>query len=123
MNRDLLKLYSDYLLGAFGHTTATGLSAMADGEVSHDKVTCFLSEKGSRLAGAVALGKAIGARDRREADQEEEKEGVLVVDDTIEEKPYTELQSELICWHYDHSKGRNLKGINLLSVLYRVGEI
>ena len=44
---------------------------------------------------------------------EDEDLGVLIIDDTIEEKPYTD-ESELICWHYDHSKGRNVKGINLL---------
>jgi hypothetical protein len=47
---------------------------------------------------------------------EDEGSGVLIIDDTIEEKPYTD-ESELICWHYDHSKGRNVKGINLLSTL------
>lgn len=52
---------------------------------------------------------------------EDEASGVLIIDDTIEEKPYTD-ESELVCWHYDHSKGRNVKGINLLSTLYRVGE-
>lgn len=46
MNKDLLELYSDYLLlSAFSHTTATGLSAMTEGVVSHDKVTRFLSQK------------------------------------------------------------------------------
>ena len=24
----------------------------------------------------------------------------------------------LICWHWDHSKGRNVKGIDLLSAFY-----
>lgn len=28
MNRDLLELYTDYLLSAFSYTTATGLSAI-----------------------------------------------------------------------------------------------
>ncbi len=47
----------------------------------------------------------------------------LIIDETIEEKPYTD-ESELLCWHYDHSKGRNVKkGINLLSTLYRVGGV
>jgi hypothetical protein len=39
--------------------------------------------------------------------------------DTIEEKLYTH-ESELLCWHYDHSKGRSVKGINLISALYHV---
>ncbi len=38
-----LDLYTDYLLSTFGAATATGLSAMLQGEVSHDKVTRFLS--------------------------------------------------------------------------------
>ncbi len=37
MNKDLLELYSDYLLSAFSHVTATGLSAMTGGTVSHNK--------------------------------------------------------------------------------------
>ena len=52
---------------------------------------------------------------------EGEEEGVLIIDDTMEEKPYTD-ESELIRWHYDHSKGRTVKGINPLSTLYRVGD-
>ena len=43
MDKHLLELYSDYLLSSFGETTATGLSALVDGAVSHDQVTRFLS--------------------------------------------------------------------------------
>ena len=32
-------LYTDYLLSTFGETTATGLSAMVEGAVSHDQIT------------------------------------------------------------------------------------
>jgi hypothetical protein len=46
----------------------------------------------------------------------------LVIDDTIEEKPYTD-ESELVCWHYDHSKGRSVKGLNLISALYQAGDV
>ena len=45
MNKNLLELYSDYLLSSLGPTTATGLSTLLDGEVSHDQVTRFLSEE------------------------------------------------------------------------------
>ena len=50
MDKQLLDLYSDYLLSSFSVTTATGLSSLVDGEVSHDKVTRFLSREdfGSR---------------------------------------------------------------------------
>lgn len=37
-NGKLLDLYSDYLISAFGQTTATGLSSLLDGEVSHDQM-------------------------------------------------------------------------------------
>ena len=43
MDKNLLDLYSDYLLSSFGATTATGLSSVLDGQVSHDQVTRFLS--------------------------------------------------------------------------------
>lgn len=43
MTKPDLDLYTDYLLSTFGTTTATGLSAMIEGEVSHDQITRFLS--------------------------------------------------------------------------------
>ena len=113
MNRELLELYSDYLLSAFSHTTATGLSAMTAGAVSHDRITRFLAHEEMDSRALWSLVKPL-------VRQVEGDEGVLVIDDTIEEKPYTD-ESELICWHYDHSKGRSVKGINLISALYQVG--
>ena len=38
----VLELYTDYLIASFGKTTATGLSEILDGEISHDKITRFL---------------------------------------------------------------------------------
>ena len=49
--------------------------------------------------------------------QIQSEEAVLIIDDSIEEKLYTD-ESELICWHWDHSLGRNVKGVNFLSCLY-----
>ncbi len=115
MNTDLLELYSDYLLSSFSHTTATGLSRLTGGVVSHDKVTRFLSEKELSSPELWRLVKPLV----REI--EDEQSGVLVIDDTIEENPYTD-ESELVCWHYEHSKGRNVKSINLISALYQVGD-
>lgn len=47
MTKPDLDLYTDYLLSKFGATTAAGLSAMIEGEVSHDQVTRFLSAQQS----------------------------------------------------------------------------
>src|SRR4051812_38508441 len=87
----------------FGHTTATGLSKMTGEALSHDKVTRFLSEN---ELDSPKLWRLVKPLVRQLED--EGSSGVLIIDDTIEEKPYTD-ESELICWHYDHSKGRNIK--------------
>lgn len=89
---------------------------MTNGAISHDKITRFLTERELDSPALWRLVKPLV----REFEGDEEG-GVLIVDDTIEEKPYTD-ESELICWHYYHSQGRTVKGINLLSALYRVGD-
>ena len=42
MNKELLDIYTDYLISQNHYATATGLSSMMNGEISHDKVTRFL---------------------------------------------------------------------------------
>ncbi|MCX7739699.1 MULTISPECIES: hypothetical protein [Thermaceae] len=42
MNPQPLDLYTDYLLSSFGAATATGLSRMVDGAISHDQITRML---------------------------------------------------------------------------------
>ena len=49
--------------------------------------------------------------------QIETEEGCLIIDDTIIEKQWTD-ENEIVCWHYDHSKGRNVKGFNIINLLY-----
>ena len=80
MNKELLDLYSDYLISSFSYTTATGLSGVLEGGVSHDKVTRFLSNE---ELDAKTLWKSVKALVRKY----EREEGVLVVDDTIIEEP------------------------------------
>ena len=110
MNKELLDFYTDYLITSTSQTTATGLSKLLPDRISHDKITRFLSSEDYTSKQLWKLVKPI----IREVSMEE---GVLVFDDSISEKPYTE-ESELVCWHYDHSKGRSVKGINLLTGLY-----
>ena len=45
MDKKLLDIYSDYLIAQNQYATATGLSALLDGEISHDKITRFLNSK------------------------------------------------------------------------------
>ena len=108
-NLRLLDLYTDYLLSSFGATTATGLSRLVP-EVSHDQITRFLSQ-------AALTDQDLWKLIKQEVRKIEAPDAVLIIDDSVEEKPYTD-ESELITWHYDHSQGRTVKGINLLSALY-----
>ena len=110
MKKADLDLYTDYLLSTFGAATATGLSAMVDGEVSHDQITRFLS-------GQDFTSKDLWQQVKSMVRSVQNSEGVLIFDDTIQEKEWT-AENELICWHYDHVSGRNVRGINLLNALY-----
>lgn len=115
MNQKQLDLYTDYLSVTFGYATATGLSRMLDGNVSHDAISRFLSE---REYTSRDLWKQVKSLVR----EVESEDGVLIIDDTVEEKPHMD-ENDLISWHYDHCQGRNVKGINLLNCLYHVKDI
>jgi hypothetical protein len=116
MNKaQLLDIYSDYLLSAFGQTTATGLSSVVNGSVSHDQVTRFLS-------GEVHTSADLWRVVKRFVRQIEGVEGVLILDDSIAEKPYTD-ENDIICWHYDHTSGGVVKGINFMTALYHHQDI
>ena len=110
MNSQLLEIYTDYLMSSYSYTTATGLSVLSEGEISHDKITRFLSSEDFTSAGLWTLIK-------RTVREIQGKDGVIIIDDTVEEKPSTD-ENEIICWHYDHSKGRSVKGVNIISALY-----
>jgi hypothetical protein len=110
IQKELLDLYTDYLLSSFSLTTATGLSTIVDQVYSHDQITRFLAKEEYRQKDYWCVIKPV-------LRQIEADDGLVIVDDTIEEKPYTD-QNEIVCWHYDHSQGRNVKGINLLNFVY-----
>jgi len=115
MDNKLLELYSDYLLSSFGATTATGLSALVEGSISHDQVTRFLS-------GEVYDSKTLWQQVKSTVRSIEDEDGVLIFDDTIQEKVHTD-ENALICWHFDHSENRMVKGINLLNCVYHAGGV
>ena len=110
MKKADLDLYTDYLLSTFGAATATGLSAMVEGDVSHDQITRFLSAQDY-------TSKDLWQQVKSTVRLIERDDGVLIFDDTIQEKAWTD-ESELMCWHFDHCSGRTVRGINLLNALY-----
>lgn len=116
MKKQDLELYTDYLISSFGSTTATGLSAMVDGAVSHDHVTRFLSNNTFTSKDLWLHVKPVV--------REVEKcgNGVLIFDDTIQEKAWTD-ENEIMCWHYDHCSGRTVRGLNILNALFHCGDV
>ena len=108
-------MYIDYLVTSFSYTTATGLSHLLDGDISHDQITRFLSHKQFSSAD---LWKNV----KKEVRDIESEDGVLIFDDTVQAKPYSS-ENELISWHFDHTVGRSVKGINLLNCIYHANEV
>lgn len=113
MNTPLLELYSDYLISSFSLVTATGLSSLLDNAVSHDRITRFLS-------GADYTSRDLWALVKPTVRAIEADDGLLVFDDTVEEKPHSD-ENEIIAWHFDHCQNRTVKGVNILSALYHAG--
>ena len=111
LDKNMLDIYSDYLICSFGYTTATGLSRAVDGVFAHDKVTRFLS---ARKYDSKTLWKVV----KKNVRETESEQGVILFDDTIIEKQYTD-ENDIIAWHWDHSKGRSVKGVNMLSCIYQ----
>jgi len=107
---ELLDLYSDYLLSSFTLVTATGLSRLLDDGYSHDQISRFLGQK-------LFTQKDFWKMVKKLIRKIEDDAGVLLIDDTIEEKPHT-TENDIICWHWDHSKNRSVKGINILNFVY-----
>lgn len=115
MKKSLLDLYTDYLISSFGPTTATGLERLLEGELSHDQVTRFLASAPKTSADLWRQAKPL-------LRQIENPQGVLIIDDSIEEKPYSD-ENELICWHWDHSQERHVKGIQFLTAFYATAQL
>jgi hypothetical protein len=116
MKKHLCDIYTDYLICQNKHATATGLSNLLPDDISHDKITRFLN--GDSLD-SKDLWLYIKSDVRR---HETASGGVLILDDTIEEKPYTD-ENEIMCWHHCHTKKRHIKGVNILSCLVRYGDM
>ena len=112
---NLLDLYTDYLISQNKYATSTGFSDLVNGSISHDKMTRFLNGK---LLGSKELCGYI----KPEVRSVEKGGGALILDDSIQEKPYTD-ENEIMCWHYSHAKGIHVKGANLLSCIAQYDDV
>ena len=114
-DNDLLDIYTDYLISSFGLTTATGLSTLLNGEISHDRIQRF-------LASSPKTGKDLWRVVKPYVRQVQSSDGLIIVDDSISEKPHTD-ENDIIAWHYDHTSGQNIKGINFVTALYHANDV
>ena len=110
MNREMIEIYSDFLITSFGQTSATNLEKALDAEISHDAITRFLSD---RLLTSRDYWKLVKPVIRKV----ETKDAFLALDDFIVEKPDSE-QNASISYHYDHTQNRSVKGFNVIDVVY-----
>jgi hypothetical protein len=65
MKKDMLDLYSDYLISSFGATTATGLARLLEGDINRsgsDTMAGVQSENTSRILGK---SKTVCTEDRK----------------------------------------------------------
>jgi hypothetical protein len=88
---------------------------MFQGEISHDQMTRHLRLEDYSSSNLWLYVKA-------DVRKNQSSDGVLILDDTISEKPYTD-ENAINCWHFSHAKHRHVKGINLLSCLVRYGDV
>ncbi|MCP4486359.1 MAG: IS701 family transposase, partial [Gammaproteobacteria bacterium] len=88
---------------------------MPDGGISHDRFTRFPADGGFTSGD---LRKQVGPVVR----EAESDGGVPIFDGTVEEKPRTD-ENDPAARHCDRCKGRDIKGINMLNRLCRVGGV
>ena len=84
MSGNLLDVHSDYLICQNKHATATGSSDILSGDISHDKITRYLNYED---LGSKDLWRYSKPKIRR---HERTMGGVLMLDESIEEKTYTD---------------------------------
>jgi hypothetical protein len=96
-------LYTDYFIVPTRQVSTTNLSGLTGRTICHNKITSLLSSEQLNLK---VLWKCVKPMVQETNDQE----AILIFDDFIIEKPYPD-ENEIIGWHYEHSKGRKLKGV------------
>lgn len=110
----IMDLYSDFLMTSPNIVSALLLENVLDKAHSHDSITRMLSQH------ELDQKEYWGNIKKTVRQIESGADGVICIDDTIEEKPHSE-ENELIAWHHDHSKkglDKMVKGIQILTFTY-----
>ncbi len=109
-------LYVDYVLSGSSCISAVDLSEVVEGRFSHDQVSRMLCSGEVNDKALYQKGKAFIRK--------KGVEGVVrvSVDDSIQLKPYSEVNG-VVNWHYDHTQGWCVKGIDFVSALWSDEEV
>jgi len=109
-DKKILDLYTDYLITSFGQTTATGLSQLLNYTVSHDSITRMLTHSHFDSEDLWKFAKPFIRKIQSPT-------GIVIIDDCVMEKPHMS-ENAIVNYHYDHSKGKTVRGINFLTCCY-----
>ncbi|KEI36050.1 hypothetical protein FRA_24c01360 [Francisella sp. W12-1067] len=107
--RELANLYTEYLLCQMSQASATMCSSMLDNTIKHDSFTRMLQVGNYESQYVWYKGKSILSNFR-------EAFKIFSLDNTIVHKPDSKI-NEVVNWFYDHSVGKAVKSINLISAL------
>jgi hypothetical protein len=113
---EVRNVYVDYVLSGSAQISAVDLSKAVDGRFSHDQVSRMLSS--GEVDDKLLYQKSKSFLKAREV----KGVALLSIDDSIAEKPYSEVNG-VVNWHYDHTKGWSVKGINFVSALWSDEEV
>jgi hypothetical protein len=109
----LSEIYINFAISSFEKIEMTKLSQILGKGNSHDIFT-----KNLLLNDEIETDKALWNHVKPILRHyENEKDGCLLIDDSILAKPYTK-ESDIVCWHYDHTIGKSKKGILMLNFHY-----
>jgi len=108
-----IEIYINFILSSFGKIEMTKLSTILDGKYSHDVFTKNLLLN-DEIETDKDLWKTVKPILRN---YENEDDGCLIIDDSLLAKPHTK-DSDMVCWHYDHTISRSRKGILMLNFHY-----
>ena len=110
MTKQMIDLYTDFLLTSTKQTSTTRLSTILDGVISHDKITRELS---SEALNHHDFWKIIKPTLR----EIQEDNASIALDDFLLEKPHSQ-ENSTIGFYYDHKTGKTIKGTNIVDAAY-----
>jgi len=107
--KELAELYTDYLLCQLSQASSTMCAEMLDNTIKHDSFSRMLQVGDYSSQYVWNKGKNL-------LNKNNSSYRILSLDNTIIHKPDSKV-NEVVNWFYDHSVGRAVKGINLISAL------